>query len=142
LTYNFARWITSDNIIKINTWQYYIHPLSGCLYTKDDEFFYYIIPRIFRKSYATYDDEGDCHRVRSLPHECYPAAIRHNKDKGSYIANYNPIHNTSAAAKEDLHWTDFFLENTIITEIQQTKDLMTHAESNIYIVSDGGVYNY
>jgi hypothetical protein len=142
LTYNFGQWITSDNIIKINTWQYYIHPTSGCLYTKDDEYFYYMIPRIFRKNYATYDDEGDCYLARSLPSECFPAAIRHNKDKGIYIANYSTIHNTSAAAKEDLHWTAPFLENTIITETQHTKDLMTQADSNIYIVSDGGVYNY
>jgi hypothetical protein len=142
LTYNFGRWISSDNILKINTWQYFIHPISGCLYTKEDEFFYYMIPLIFRKTYATYEDEGDCHGVRILPSKCYPAMIRHNKEKGIYIANYSTIHISGVTAKEDLNWSDPFLENTIITNTQHLSDLMNQTESYIYIVSDGGVYNY
>jgi ribonuclease HI len=142
LTYNFGRWISSENILKVNTWQYYIHPISGCLYTKEDDMYYYMFPLIFRKNYATYDDEGDCYGVSNLPSECYPAAIRHNKSKRIYIANYSTIQNKSAAAKDDLHWTDPFLDHTIIADTQKTIELMSKMDSNIYIVSDGGVYNY
>jgi ribonuclease HI len=142
LTYNFGRWVSSEHILKANSWEYYIHPISGCLYTKDGDYFYYMVPIIFRKTYATYDDDGDCMGVRNLPSECYPASIRHNKTKKLYIANYSAIHTNSASAKDDLHWTDPFLENTIITDTQKTTDLMSQDDSKIYIVSDGGVYNY
>jgi hypothetical protein len=142
LTYNFGRWAPSETILQVNTWQYYIHPFSGCLYTKDGDFYYYMTPLIFRKNYATYDDEGDCIGVRQLPSECYPTTIRHNKTKHIYIANYSNTQTHGAIAKDDLHWTDPFLENSIITDIQKTKDLLAQVDSNIYIVSDGGVHNY
>jgi hypothetical protein len=65
-------------------------------------------PLIFRKNYATYDDEGDCLGAHQLPSECYPAMIWHNKHKRIFIANYSTIKTTGAVAKDYLNWTDPF----------------------------------
>jgi hypothetical protein len=44
--------------------------------------------------------------------------------------------------KNKAKWNNHFIENTVITDVQQLKELLKNPETPIIIVSDGGVINY
>jgi hypothetical protein len=44
--------------------------------------------------------------------------------------------------KNQVKWNNHFIENTIVTDVQKIKELLTNSEAPIIIISNGGVFNY
>jgi hypothetical protein len=80
--------------------------------------------------------------VSTLPEDCIPADVRIDRN-GMYTATFS---NTNSSDNiRMIHrdkWNNDFIKNTVIKDMQRTKDLLNNPETPIIIVSDGGVYNY
>jgi hypothetical protein len=142
INHQFGRWMSSEEIQKVNEWKFYYQPSTDFLFSKQDGGYLCGQAKSKGKNSARYIAHEPGFMRSILPSDCIPADVRIDKN-GIYTATFN---NTNPPAnlkmKTKVKWTNHFTDNTIIKDVQKTKDLLTSTTSPIIIVSDGGVHNY
>jgi hypothetical protein len=143
INYNFGKWMDSNILRKLNKWIFYFQPNSGRLYKKTNGGFIIGEAKSKRKNSSTYDGNDKPLITSILPTDCIQAEVSFDRKRELYTATFNDSTSSKIQLKRSPEdWQDSFTANTIINDASKIREMLLNEEGTIYIVSDGGVYNY
>jgi hypothetical protein len=88
INHNFGSWVDTNTIRIINEWQFYYQPISGFLFSKQDQGYLYREATSKGKTFARYIAHNPGFMTSALPTDCIPANVRIDKN-GMYTATFS-----------------------------------------------------